>query len=98
MSRLYTVEMDVEGLTEEQFRKVIEGNGYSIKEECCEGCDDPPAIEWRGTITLRGGVSTNEMHLSLEKDFKSINPEFKLETRWLCLEDFDWDDIYRSDD
>lgn len=94
--RSYIVEIEVEGLSEEQLKTVMEGDRY--QEEWCFVDDAPRSIVWHGSVSLYGAMNSQKEHKFLVQDFKAVNPACKIETRWLCDDDRGWDYVYRSED
>ena len=48
-----------------------------------------------GTVTLYAGETEAEAH---ERLYAAIGDEYKLATRWRCLEDLPWDTVIEPDD
>ncbi len=85
MSRCYKVEVTVKGLDTDQLSNIMDnswdGTAYQL---------DNTYIQFKGIGQLSGGCSEMEAHKKIENDCKDVNPDCKVETRWLCTE-YEWD-------
>ena len=95
MSRYYQIEVELQSnvpMDEDQTCDALEILRDKFNMEVEDG--NVHGGTFPGYKTLSGGASSEDGHEWLVELF----PDFKVVSRWLCLDNQDWDDVFGEDD
>jgi hypothetical protein len=108
MSRYYKVEVDVYPTytgTAPTCRELLEGWGLEVDGDTVLSVLDKngvqqPAMCFYGHMSLAGGNLPDDAHMELQpmferhRDFADL--DVRVASRWLCLDNLDWDEVIGS--
>lgn len=94
MSRLYTVEFQVENISKEEAGQLEGVINDWIDSPSKDYCDESRKLVAGGTTILSGGMDEEGAHKEIVKEIKQKLPQAKITTRWHYDEWFEWDETY----
>ena len=100
MSRYYRMEVDIYPIytgMEITSRKLLDGFGMEIDGDTELKVGDQKALCYYGHMSLSGGHTPDDAHMEMVAMFEShpdfVDEDVRLATRWLCLDNLEWDEV-----